>query len=99
MTSRLKALVRSVVYGTLTQVLMLYLAWMVQSEPVARTFGWNMWLALVIAEASLKSGIVQGLPVQYVVAGVAGLVLGVAAYSTAIYYALRAVAMHRAKQT
>lgn len=99
MTFKAKLLVRSVVYGALTQVLMLYLAWLVQSGPVARTLGWNMWLALVMARASVNTEIVQGLPAQYVVAGVAGLVLGAATYSTAIYHVLRVLAARRPSST
>ena len=95
MTLKTKLLVRSVVYGILAQALMLYLAWMVQSEPAARTLGWNMWLALALARASVNTEIVQGLPAQYIFAVIAGLLLGAAAYSTAIYHALRVFAARR----
>lgn len=93
MTSKGKRLLRSAIYGVLAQVFIFYVPFALHSATLVPWFCWNIYLALKLV------GPVQNLSVWLLAAPIVGFMLGIVTYSTAIYHALRAVDVWRARRT
>jgi hypothetical protein len=106
--SKVKRVLRSVVYGALVQAFAIYLVWMMSSNDAGGTASaekwimWNVELAELLAGPMPQVGYgINGTPIFepapiHTIMGFVGLALGLVTYSSFVYLGLRAFGARQA---